>query len=89
MKKKVCIIGVNYSYHVLLKSLKLLDRFNVIGIAGKKKRDEFNLKDFIYYTSWKKMINELKPDLVVIAVPPMVQEKILKHLLQKKNRFFM
>lgn len=87
MKKKVCIIGVNYSYHVLLKSLKLLDRFNVIGIAGKKKRDEFNLKDFTYYTSWKKMINELKPDLVVIAVPPMVQEKILKYLLQKKIDF--
>ena len=38
MLKKVCIIGVNYSYHVLFNSLRSLNKFKVVGIAGKKER---------------------------------------------------
>ena len=87
MKKKVCIIGVNYSYHVLLKSLQHLNKFKVVGIAGRKKREKFNTKGFIYYTSWKKMINDLKPNLVIVGVPPLEQEKILEFLLKNKIDF--
>ena len=77
MKKKVCIIGVNYSYKILFQSLKILKNFDILGIAGRKKRKEFKKEKFLYYTSWKNMIDELKPDLVVIGVPPKEQEKIL------------
>ena len=87
MLKRVCIIGVNYSYHVLLQSLKYFNTFKIVGIAGKKNRIKFSSEDFLYYTSWKKMINELKPDLVVIGVPPLEQEKILEFLLKKKIDF--
>ena len=86
MKKRVCIIGVNYSYHVLLQSLRHFNNFEVVGIAGKKKRKKVISENICYYTSWKKMINQLNPSLVVIGVPPMEQEKILEFLL-KKNRF--
>ena len=34
------------------------------------------------------MIKELKPDIVVIAVPPLEQIKILKYLLNNKIQFF-
>ena len=87
MKKKVCIIGYNYSYKVLFNSFKISKRFNIIGIAGKKKRKINSLSDFKYYTSWIKMINELRPDIVAIGVPPREQEKILLFLLKKKIHF--
>ena len=41
MKKRVCIIGVNYSYHVLLQSLRHFNNFEVVGIAGKKKKKSY------------------------------------------------
>ena len=87
MKKKVCIIGVNYSYKILFQSLKILKNFDILGIAGRKKRKEFKKEKFLYYTSWKNMIDELKPDLVVIGVPPKEQEKILEFLLIKNIDF--
>ena len=87
MNKKVCIIGVNYSYNVLFNSLKILKQFKVLGVAGKKKREFSSSEKFIYYTSWKKMINDLKPDIVVVGTPPLEQEKILKFLLKKKINF--
>ena len=87
MKKRVCIIGVNYSYHVLLQSLRHFNNFEVVGIAGKKKRKKVISENICYYTSWKKMINQLNPSLVVIGVPSMEQEKILEFLLKKKIDF--
>ena len=53
MKKRVCIIGVNYSYHVLLQSLRHFNNFEVVGIAGKKKKKVIS-ENICYYTSWKK-----------------------------------
>ena len=63
---------------------KVFKKFKVVGIAGKKKRKKIISKDIYYYTSWKKMIDELQPSLVVIGVPPLEQEKILEFLLKKK-----
>ena len=85
--KKSLYYRANYSYHVLFNSLKISNHFKVLGIAGKKKRDIFSSEKFIYYTSWKKMIKDLRPNLVVIATPPLEQEKILKFLLKKRIDF--
>lgn len=87
MKKKVCIIGFNYAYKTLYQSLIISKKFDVIGISGKKKRKFLNKKSFLYYSSWKKMIINLKPDLVIIGVPPLEQEKILIFLLKNKIDF--
>ena len=46
MKKRVCIIGVNYSYHVLLQSLRHFNNFEVVGIAGKKKKKKLFQRTF-------------------------------------------
>ena len=48
----------------------ILKYFDMLRIAGRKKRKKFKKEKFLYYTSWKNMIDELKPDLVVIGVPP-------------------
>lgn len=87
MKKRVCIIGFNYSYNVLFKSFNISKKFNVIGIAGKKSRKISSSNSFKYYTSWKKMIVELKPEIIAIGIPPKEQEKILPYLLKNKINF--
>ena len=87
MKKKVCIIGFNYSYNVLLQSFNISKKFNVIGIAGKKSRNVTSSNSFKYYTSWKKMIIELKPEIIAVGIPPKEQEKILPYLLKNKFNF--
>ncbi len=87
MKKKVCIIGFNYSYSVLLKSFNISKKFNVTGIAGKKSRKISSSNSFKYYTSWKKMIMEQKPEIIAIGIPPREQEKILPYLLKNKINF--
>ena len=87
MKNKVCIIGFNYSYKVLLKSFLVSRKFNVIGISAKSNRKNINLKNIKYFTSWKKMIVAMKPNIIAIGVPPKEQEKILLFILKKKINF--
>ena len=87
LKNKVCIIGFNYSYKVLYKSFQISDKFNIVGISGKSKRDIGSNLPFKYFTSWKKMILQLNPDIVAIGVPPIEQEKVLLFLLKKKINF--
>ena len=88
MKKKICLIGLNYGGNVLIKSINEIKSFNLVGVCGQKDRKLNNPPRFNYYVSWRKMIKELKPDIVVIAVPPIEQKKILKYLLSKKIPFF-
>lgn len=87
MKNKVCIIGFNYSLKVLLQSFLISNKFNVVGISGKSKRENIFLNSIKYFTSWKKMILEMKPNIVALAVPPKEQEKILPFLLKHKIHF--
>lgn len=86
-KKRVGIIGFNYSLNVLLNSFKLSKNFNVIAICGKKKRKKKISKTLYYYNSWKKMITKVKPDIVAVAVPPKIQENILVYLLKNQINF--
>ena len=88
MKKKICLIGYNYGKNVLIKSINEINSFKLIGVCGLKVRKSYHLLNYNYYNSWRKMIKELKPDIVVIAVPPLEQIKILKYLLKNKIQFF-
>ena len=88
MKKKICLIGFNYGKNVLIKSINEINSFKLIGVCGLKVRKLNHFSNFKYYNSWLKMIKELKPDIVVIAVPPLEQIKILEYLLNNKIQFF-
>ena len=87
MKKKICLIGYNYGKNVLIKSINSINNFNLIGVCGQRARQASHSSKFQYYTSWREMLKKLKPDLVVIAVPPLEQKKILYYLLKNKIQF--
>lgn len=87
MKNKVCIIGYNYSHKVLRNSFLVSRKFNIVAMSGKSKRQNIQKNSFKYYRSWKKMILEMKPDIVAIGIPPKEQEKVILFLLKKNINF--
>lgn len=86
MKKivSVCIIGGNYGLKVLLPAISRIKNVIVKAVAVKNVRS--NQKVILYY-SWKKMIKECKPDLVLVAVPPKLQSNILSYLINNNVNF--
>lgn len=86
MKRKitVCIVGGNYGLKVLLPAILRIKNITLKAIATKNKRID---KDIAYYNSWKKMIDECGPDLVLIAVPPKLQSNIIKYLIKNNINF--
>ncbi|MDA9626932.1 Gfo/Idh/MocA family oxidoreductase [Candidatus Pelagibacter sp.] len=81
------IIGANYGLNTLYPILNNNRNINLIGICSLNKK---NLKsssiNFLY--NWKKIIKIYKPDFVVLAVPPLIQSKIIKYLILKNIPFF-
>ena len=82
-----CVIVYNYAKNTLIPILKYNKKINIIGICKKNKNSELKIS-FNRFSLWKTMIDTLKPKLVVIAVPPKVQSKIIKYLIPKKISFF-
>ena len=87
MKKKICLIGLNYGKNVLIESIKQINSFNLVGVCGLKNRKTNKFLNYKYYSSWRKMVKEIKPHVVIIAVPPLEQIKIIKFLLKNKIQF--
>ena len=77
MKKKICLIGLNYGKNVLIESIKQINSFNLVGVCGLKNRKTNKFLNYKYYSSWRKMVKEIKPHVVIIAVPPLEQIKII------------
>ncbi|WP_415278464.1 Gfo/Idh/MocA family oxidoreductase [Candidatus Pelagibacter sp. Uisw_094] len=86
-KYSALIIGANYGLNILYPILKNQKNIDLIGICSKTKK---NLKDktITFLMNWKKAIKIYKPDFVVLAVPPKIQSKIIKYLIEKKIPFF-
>ena len=86
MKKivSVCIIGGNYGLKVLLPAIQGIKNVYVKGVAVKKLRKNKNIS---FFYSWKQMIKECKPDLVLISVPPRLQSNIIKYIIKKNINF--
>ena len=87
MTNTICLIGCNYGANVIYESIKRLDsKIKIIGISGSKDRGDRYL-NLPYYSNWKKMIIELKPKFVVIAVPPYIQSNIILYLMKHNIDF--
>jgi len=80
-----CVIGHNYAKSILDEILKKNKQLNIKAVCVRKKISGTSFKT---YYSWKKMINNCHPHLVIIAVPPKIQSKIIKYLITKKISFF-
>jgi len=81
------IIGANYGLNILYPILNNNKNINLIGICSLNKKNlKHSTVNFLY--NWKKTIKIYKPDFVVLAVPPLIQSKIIKYLILKNIPFF-
>jgi predicted dehydrogenase len=84
-KINTCVIGQNYAKSILEEILKKNKRINVKAVCVRKK---ISSTSFNTFNSWKKMLNNYHPHLVIIGTPPKIQSKIIKYLIFKKISFF-
>jgi predicted dehydrogenase len=84
-KINTCVVGQNYAKSILEEILKKNKRINVKAVCVRKKVSSTGFNTF---NSWKKMINNYHPHLVIIGTPPKIQSKIIKYLIFKKISFF-
>jgi hypothetical protein len=82
MKKKlnIGIIGKNFGYNVIYKSIEKNKSFNVVGFSQKNKKLNQEIpKNVKIYSNWKNLILDKKIKAVVIATPPNLHNKIIKY----------
>lgn len=86
---KTALIGKKYGVEVLLPAIYRIKKIKLKAICGKNKNINIEKqKNMVrYYYSWKEMLNKENIDLVIIATPPYIQEKIIKVLIKKKIPF--
>lgn len=86
------IIGRGFGERILLPIFESLNDVKVIGISGRRKSEKKILKyqknSIKIFNSWKVMINQTNPDIVIIAVPAIDQTKIVTFLIEKNIPFF-
>ena len=80
MKKKinVGIIGKNFGQKVILKAFQKNKNLNVIAFSALRKPEKNIIgKNIIFYSNWKKMVNNKYIDAVVIASPAKYPKVVL------------
>ena len=90
MKLNVGIIGSNFGLRGYLPVIKKIKKLNLRIICSrniKKLSDEINLKNVILENNWKKVFKN-NIDLIILAVPPEIQEKILLYNIKFKKKIF-
>ena len=79
MKLNVAIVGSNFGLRGYLPVIDKIKKLNLRVICSrniKKLSDEISLKNVILEENWKKVFKN-NIDLIILAVPPEIQEKIL------------
>lgn len=91
MKNKVGIIGLGFGTQVHLPAFRSLGA-EVVALCGteKGKTEEYAKKSSVprAYVNWEEMLEEEELDIISIATPPEVQEKILKVAADRKLTVF-
>tara|TARA_B100001121_G_C18663679_1_gene610225 strand:+ start:759 stop:1757 length:999 start_codon:yes stop_codon:yes gene_type:complete len=91
MKKKIpiAIIGKNFGYNVLAKSLKKTNRFIIKALSFKSNKFKNNSSLNIFFSSkWKDVVKDKEIKAVVIASPPAMHEKIINFAIKHKKHIF-
>ncbi len=87
---KVALIGSNFSLKGYLPVIKKIKKLDLKIICSRKIlniKDDIKIKNIIYEKNWKNIFKE-KIDLIILAVPPKVQEKILLYNIKYKKKIF-
>lgn len=91
MKRKipVAIIGKNFGYKVLAKSLEKTKRFDLKALSFKSNKFKDKSKMNIFFSSnWKDVIKNKEIQAVVIASPPVMHEKIINFAIKHRKHIF-
>ena len=89
---RVGIIGAGFGQHVLLPAFRSIDHVVVRGIATTSLQRSQTMADQYHlpkaYVSWQAMLDDPDIDALVIAVPPAVQQIIIREALQRNKHLF-
>lgn len=81
--KNVALIGSNFALRGYYPAIQKIKNFNLVILCSRNIKNKINTKIKLE-NNWKKVFNK-KIDLIILAVPPNVQLKILKHNLKFKK----
>lgn len=81
-----CIIGLNYGLNVIYPILEKYKKIKILGASSTRKKKSIN--NVNQFKDWKKMIQVCKPQFVIVATPPKLQNRILIYLLRNNIPFF-
>tara|TARA_Y100001970_G_C14142869_1_gene808186 strand:+ start:43 stop:996 length:954 start_codon:yes stop_codon:yes gene_type:complete len=81
-----CIIGLNYGLNVIYPILKENKKIKILGVSSLRKKKLIN--NLNQFKNWKKMIKDCKPQFVIVATPPKLQNIILNYLIRNNIPFF-
>lgn len=81
-----CIIGLNYGLNVIYPILKKNKKIKILGVSSTRKKKLIN--NINQFKDWKKMIQFCKPQFVIVATPPKLQNRILIYLIRNNIPFF-
>jgi len=74
----VALIGSNFALRGYLPVIKKINKLNLKIVCSRniKKNQKINIKGVILENNWKNIFKH-NIDLIILAVPPKIQEKIL------------
>ena len=78
----IALVGANFALKGYIPAIKKIKKFNLKILCSRSQKK--NKNDFKIENNWKKIFLE-KIDLIILAVPPKIQFKILKHNLYYKK----
>ena len=77
----VAIVGSNFALKGYLPAIKKIKNYKIKIICSRsinKHKNKINLKNLIFEKKWKNIFKK-NIELIVLAVPPSIQEKILRY----------
>jgi len=86
LKKKynALIIGSNFGYYSHFSALKKINIFNIdISSPNINKKNFINNK-IRKFVNYKELLRKNKYDIITCAVPPKIQEEVIKYVISKK-----
>ena len=88
-KLNIGIIGKNFGYNVIYKSIEKDKSFNVLGFSWKNKKINKELpKKIKVYSNWKNLILDKKIKAIIIATPPQLHKQIIEFAIKKNKHIF-
>jgi len=83
-KYNALIIGSNFGYNSHFKALKKINFFNIHITSPNIKNKNIKDKKIRKFSSYKYALKKNKYHIITFAVPPKVQEEIIKYIISKK-----